>query len=60
MSYFPKLPADIISFKRTLEGHDDVLFVGNFSDGAVDVTLADGTKYSFKPWEYIFEPQKRK
>ena len=54
------VPADIISFKRTLEGHDDVLFVGNFSDVRVDVTLADGTKYSFGPWEYVFAPQKRK
>ena len=54
------VPADIISFKRTLDGHDDVLFVGNFSDVAVDVTLADGTKYSFKPWEYIFAPQPKK
>ena len=53
-------PADIISFKRTLEGCDDVLFIGNFSDVAVDFTLADGTKYSFKPWEYIFKPQSNK
>ena len=53
-------PNRVISFKRTLEGHNDVLFVGNFSDVATEFTLADGTKYSFAPWEYIFAPQKRK
>ena len=53
-------PAEVLSFKRTLEGAADVLFVGNFSDKEVKVKLANGAKYTLAPWGYIFEPQKRK
>lgn len=53
-------PVDVCSFKRTLEGADDVLFVGNFTDVETKVTLADGTKYTLAPWAYIFEPQTKK
>lgn len=52
-------PAEVLSFRRTYEGCPDVLFVGNFSDKEIKVKLADGTKYAFAPWEYIFAPQKR-
>ena len=50
-------PVDVCSFKRTLEGCDDVLFVGNFTDVETKVTLADGTKYTLAPFGYIFGPQ---
>ena len=52
-------PVEVCSFKRTLEGADDVLFVGNFCDRVIKVTLADGTKYTLQPWQYIFEPLKK-
>ena len=54
------MPAEVLSFKRTLEGYNDVLFVGNFSDKELKVKLADGSKYTLAPWAYVFEPQKRK
>ena len=54
------MPADVLSFKRTYEGSDDVLFVGNFSDKQVKVKLANGTKYTLAPWGYIFGPQTKK
>ena len=53
------LPAEVLSFRRTYEGCPDVLFVGNFSDEAVTVKLADGSKHKLAPWGYIFEPQKK-
>ena len=53
-------PVDVCSFKRTLDGADDVLFVGNFTDVESKVTLADGTQYTLAPFEYIFEPQPKK
>jgi hypothetical protein len=54
------MPAEVLSFKRTLEGSDDVLFVGNFSDKEVKVKLADGTKYTLAPWQYHFGHQNSK
>ena len=51
------MPAEVLSFKRTLEGASDVLFVGNFSDKEVKVKLANGSKYTLAPWGYIFAPQ---
>ena len=53
-------PAEVLSFRRVYEGHNDVLFVGNFSDKEVKVKLADGSKHTLAPWGYIFEPQKKK
>ena len=53
-------PAEVLSFKRTLEGANDVLFVGNFSDKEIKVKLADGTKHTLAPWAYVFEPQKKR
>ena len=53
-------PAEVLSFKRTLEGTNDVLFVGNLSEKEVQVKLANGSKYKLAPWEYIFAPQKSK
>lgn len=52
-------PIEVLSFKRTLEGCNDVLFVGNFSEKEIKVKLADGSKYTLAPWAYVFEPQKR-
>jgi hypothetical protein len=53
-------PAEVLSFKRTLEGADDVLFVGNFSNKQVKVKLADGSKHTLAPWGYVFEAQKKR
>ena len=52
-------PAEVLSFKRTLEGAADVLFVGNVSDKELKVKLANGAKYTLAPWAYVFAPQKR-
>jgi hypothetical protein len=51
-------PVEVLSFRRVLDGSSEVLFVGNFSDKRVRVELADGTKHTLEPWDYIFEPQK--
>jgi glycosidase len=53
-------PAEVLSFKRVYEGANDVLFVGNFSDKEIKVKLANGSKYTLAPWEYIFAPQSKR
>ena len=53
-------PNEVLSFKRTYEGCSDVLFVGNLSDKAVKVKLANGSKYTLAPWGYVFEPQAKR
>ena len=52
--------AEVLSFRRVYEGHNDVLFVGNFSNKEIKVKLADGTKHTLAPWGYVFEAQKKK
>ncbi len=51
-------PAEVLSFKRTLEGSEDVLFVGNFSDKELKVKLANGAKYTLLPFGYVFTQTK--
>ena len=53
-------PAEVLSFKRTLEGYNDVLFVGNFSDKELKVKLANGLKFTLAPWGYIFEAKNKR
>lgn len=48
-------PDQVLSFRRTLEGEDDVLFVGNFSDREVKVRLSDGSRFRLAPWGYHFD-----
>jgi hypothetical protein len=51
-------PAEVLSFKRTLEGSENVLFVGNFSDKELKVKLANGAKYTLSPFGYVFTQTK--
>ena len=50
-------PDAVVSFIRHDGASEDVIFVGNFSDKKVKVTLSDGSKYKLQPWGYVFCPK---